>query len=396
MKVAIVTPTFLPVRGGAEVVVHQEALKLLDLGHEVTVFVPNRFAKGNQNHPYAVVPFWPSTYSIVERVPVLGQRMVRWQLSRYAKAGTFDVWHVHFAYPTGFALLKFLERWKQVGILTCHGADIQTDPATGYGFRLNPVVDDRVRETAAFFPCLTAISESVSVEYEALNVPKDRIRSVPNGVTLDRFVQKRDRIETRRVLGIPPETKVVLAVGRNHPKKGYCHLVEAASFLKGKTDIPFLVMFVGPGVGDLDPLAADLGVSDIIRTVERIEGAGEGIAGDLPPDALIEVYQAADLFVLPSIMETFGMVLVEAMACGLPVVTTDAPGCRDIVSHNENGLVVTAGDGEALANAILCALTDSDLALRISKAGYAKVAMYDWERVTEMYVDVFSEFAVRA
>ncbi|MEE2752836.1 MAG: glycosyltransferase family 4 protein [Candidatus Latescibacterota bacterium] len=391
MNVAIVTPTFLPVVGGAEIVVHQEALQLLELGHQVTVFVPNRFAKANQGHAYPVVPFWRGTYSLVEYLPSWGQRVVNWQLSRYAEQGVFDVWHIHFAYPTGYAFLQCMDRWKLNGVLTCHGADLQRDPASGYGFRLDPAVDARVKQTVLGFPLVTAISESVSAEYDAIGVNSRRIRSVPNGVTLDRFSRKHDRDATRTRLGIPLGTKLILAVGRNHPKKGYRFLVEAAASLKVRTSIPFIVLFVGPGVSDLDTLSRDMGVSDCVRTLDSVVDPGNEIPTNLPPNALIETYQAADVFVLPSLIETFGMVLVEAMACGLPVITTDAPGCRDVVTHRKTGLTVKASDPDALSTAILSVLEEPDLAGRLSEAGRIEARKYDWRRVTEAYISVFSE-----
>ena len=96
------------------------------------------------------------------------------------------------------------------------------------------------------------------------------------------------------------------------------------------------------------------------QTKQLDEIGGTDVASEiprLPATALVALYQAADVFVFPSLIETFGIVIVEAMAAGLPIIVSDAPGCRDVVRHGEDGMMVPARDADALAMSILFLLT---------------------------------------
>ena len=334
MNIALVTSSFFPTIGGAEIAVHQEALNLLKLGHRVVVFAPYRVTHYKHRLPYSVIPFWPKTFAVAIKYPRGGQLNMRLQLVPYVRSGFFDVWHVQVGYPAGYSILPLIRQMSLPAVLTCQGKDIQKDLQSNYGFRLNSDTEDRIEETVRSFPIVTSVSETVEKEYLALGVKPDRIRSVPNGVDVDRLSCQMNRAEIRKRHGIGMDEKLVLTVGRNHPKKGVRFLVEAAAQLRRRTTLSFRILFVGRGVSELQRLVQSPGVESCVSTLEQIDSLEtDDEIGSLPSKALIELYQAADVFVLPSLIETFGMVLAEAMACGLPIVTTDAPGCRDVIEH---------------------------------------------------------------
>ena len=108
-----------------------------------------------------------------------------------------------------------------------------------------------------------------------------------------------------------------------------------------------------------------------------------------PDRSLVSIYKSADLFVMPSIIETFGMVLIEAMAAGLPIITTNAPGCRDVVSNNYNGILVAPKNPEALAKGILRVIENPGLKDSLIKNGKNSIIKYDWGNITQEYEHLY-------
>jgi lipopolysaccharide/colanic/teichoic acid biosynthesis glycosyltransferase len=198
-------------------------------------------------------------------------------------------------------------------------------------------------------------------------VTPDRIRSLGNGIDLRRFDPARltpeTRLRTRAALGIAVDAPVVGFVGRLVAEKGLRELLEAArTVLAAVPNARFLF------VGGVDSEKADRLTPDVAR-VAGLEAACvfAGVRQDMP-----ELYQAMDLFVLPSHREGFPRAPMEASAMGVPCIVTDVRGCRQAVSHERNGLLVPVQDPNALAQAMLRLLQDRSLARRLGAAGRAR------------------------
>jgi len=209
----------------------------------------------------------------------------------------------------------------------------------------------------------------------------------------------RDRAALRKSLGLPADRPVLLTVGRVHPKKGM-HLVPGAlrRVLSARPDVVWVL--VGRGTSRVAAAARDEGVADNLIAVEELGMPAAGEADLLarlreqPPARLIEYLHAADLFVFPSLLESFGIVLIEAMAAGLPVVGTDAPGCRDLVREDAGGVQVPAGDRDALARAVLDLLADPQRRAALGARAQATArARYDWSVVTDAYARLYARLA---
>ena len=108
-----------------------------------------------------------------------------------------------------------------------------------------------------------------------------------------------------------------------------------------------------------------------------------------PDKKLVLMYQAADIYAFPSLLETFGMVQLEAMAAGAVVVSTDAPGCRDVVRHEENGLQAQAGDVESFAHQLGRVISDPEFRADLSQKALMFVQEYSWAKVASQYEEVF-------
>ncbi len=190
-------------------------------------------------------------------------------------------------------------------------------------------------------------------------------RVIPNGVDVELFRG------ARPAEGLPPGRKL-LFVNRLDPRKGFSVAVEAFAIL-GR-DLPDLVMVVA-GDGPERPAVDRLPPGLRARVV---------MLGAVPHDHLPPYHAAADVFVAPALGgESFGIVLVEAMAAGLPVVASDIEGWREVVRRGEDGLLVTPNDPHAVAAAVRTVLDDPALARGLSEAGRRRSERYRWEAVTE-------------
>ena len=390
--------SFLPNLGGAEVGLHNIACKLVERGERPVVMAPaphvKRLIQEGWQLPYPVEAMPPKAWSLLRRAPWLGFWVMDRFFARMQRQYGFDFWHCTMGYPTGVALVHFAQRRPGIRyLIRCAGEDIQRDVQIGYGARLDPKVDNLVRTYLSQAQVLTAISDSVADEYRALGVNESQIRHIPNGVDLSRFEGAVDRRAIRTRHGLDPDGFLFLSVGRNHPKKNYRTLIEAAALLAndGGDQSPFQVAIVGNDVGKLATAVEDLGLTERISLINQI--GGETVAGQpqLPAPDLIDLYRAADAFVFPSLLETFGVALVEAMAAGLPVIAGDSPGCRDVVRRDQDGLLVPPRDPRAIAQAMKMLLTDETRRTALAQSASARARDFSWDLVVDAYTALYDE-----
>ena len=202
-----------------------------------------------------------------------------------------------------------------------------------------------------------------------------------------------DPQKVRRRYQIPEESFTFITVGRNHPKKGFPFLLEAFSIIKEREEGRNIhLVFLGDETHLLKSHARQLGIGSEVTFVPHINPIPSGDHFAIPSVEVIDLYKSVDAFVFPSLIETFGGVHIEAMASGIPVITTDAEGCRDVVTHMENGLVSIAGDSNDLANKMLTLLKDEDLRKNLVKHALKEVeSKYSWDVVVQKYENLYRE-----
>lgn len=387
MKIAGIIFESLAKPGGYEIFTYNLHAALARLGHDVTLYLPAREARKRRalyaSMPFVVRPLARGTHFLLKRAPsVLKAHLVREQ-----RRHGFDVWQVMGAWPEGLASEGLGGLAPRV--LRSYGEDIQVDESLDYGLRRNPVLDRAVRRIVSNMDACVAMTGSLAKIFKELGARPERIHRIPNGVDHARLSAPRDRKAIRRGLKLTEHVPLILSVGRNHPKKGFSRIPSLAAGLLERGH-PFIWLVVGGGTEALTPEIDRLGLAGVVRPHPPLSIGRDFDPGRirLPVDGLVDLYAAADMFVLPSKLEGFSRVIAEALAAGLPVATTDAPGCGEVLPEGA-GLVSPAGDDEAMIHNIAQLLADQDLRRDMGKAAARAAEAFDWSRVAGQYVDLY-------
>ena len=349
---------------------------LKDMGHEVQVFSSNISREGTRE-------------TLPEFEEVEGVRVRRFNVFKIPKITSgyvpspsiiealldwdADVVHAHsYSYfPTYTSALVRLFKGRPL-VLTTH----QPPTETAFKSKLLMKVYNRslgrlsLRKADRII-AVTRLEADFLVK--AAGADPDKITVIPEGVDLGLFKPKTNGLASENI---------VLFVGRIAPEKGLMHLIKAIPRV-AKVFPSTSVLIVGE----------DQGIQkDLTKTAEKLKV--EKIVHFLGPKfgrELVGTYRKARLFVLPSLYETFGLAVLEAMATGLPIVATRVGGIPELVEEGRNGILVNPGEHEALAEAIIKFLSDFELSSRISKMNAMKAKQYSWKNIAEKIEGVYKD-----
>lgn len=213
----------------------------------------------------------------------------------------------------------------------------------------------------------------------------ERVSVIPCGVDPERF-RPLGRARARRELGLPPEEPIVLYVGRIEPLKGIDILFQAAAQLEGR----FRLLVVGGDEQDaerkarLRTMARELGISPRVTLLDAV-----------PHERLPLYYSAADVCVVPSFYESFGLVALEAMACGVPVVASRVGGLQETVRDGQTGYLVPWRCPEPFAERLELLLGNQPLRRRLGRMAREAVERFRWSEVAARVEDVYHELVSR-
>jgi D-inositol-3-phosphate glycosyltransferase len=298
---------------------------------------------------------------------------------------SYDLIHSHY-WLSGRLGLLFADHWGVPLVSTFHTlAQLKNRVAESAAEREQTVRYEIERRTMAGSDrvvALTAIDRQQIIRHYQTHSPIDVI---PGGVDLDRF-NPMPRAQARATLGLQPNQKVVLFVGRIQRLKGLEVLVRAFARL-GDLDARLLVVGGQPGtspesreISRVQHLVARLGLED--RT---------GFVGAVAHEQLPLYYSAADVTVMPSSYESFGLVAVESLACGTPVVATRVGGLTSIVHDGETGLLVPWRDAEMFAESLRRILEDTAFQQRLANNARASVLGYGWDRIADEHLALYGD-----
>ncbi len=251
----------------------------------------------------------------------------------------------------------------------------------------DPAMLSLERRLASSTHAMIAVSESVRRHVAAnIGVVEDRIDVVQNGVDATAFACG-DRAAARRALGLDEQRPIIGVVGRITEQKGQEDFVEAALLLAIERPEPLFVM-----VGFVE----DAALQQRLRQRIAIFGLSDRIRFLGNRDDMANVYGALDLVVAPSRWEGFGMMLVEAMAAGRPIVATRAGAIPEIVTDGVSGMLVEPRNPTALGAAIACLLDDPARREAIAARGPGQAERFGWSRCAELVADVYDRALLRA
>lgn len=382
MRLVLLTRRFWPLVGGAESFLARLAEEWQTTGHEVTVLT----ARWQTD--------WPAEQKHRGvRVVRLSQPRARWigtlrymqEVARWLRRnrGAFDLVYASMLKHGAYAAIGAARRGKFPVVLRAEGAGLTGD----VHWQLDARCGYRIRRQTNRADALVAPSPAIEQELIAAGFPRDRIHQIVNGVPLppDRTIDAQR--ESRRRLaqidaGLAAEetTPVCAYTGRFHPGKGLLELIEAwRSVANRRPDARLWLIGEGDQREELEAKVAELRLSGKVI-----------LAG--PLDDVTDVLTAADLFAFPSHVEGLSLSLLEAMAAELPVVASDIPGNRLVVSHEQNGLLFEKGNAAELGTAIHRLLDDLKYARRLAGAARETVGVkYALDLVAEQHLDLFRE-----
>ncbi len=353
MRIAMVSPYDWDIPGGVNRHVEQLSGQLRRRGHAVTVVAPGgrdgegfRSAGGSfsvpANRSRANLSFGPRTAARVRRI---------------LDAEDFDLLHLHEPLIPSVSMLALL--FSRCAVLaTFHAA--REGGSLGY-LLASPLL----RRMAARIEVRAVVSQA-ALDLVGRYFPS-RYRMLPNGVDTDVFRPGGPALE-----GLDPRSFHIIFVGRDEPRKGLGVLLEALPAVRARRpDVRLLV------VGADDPGKGDEGVVWL---------------GRLKDEAVPAAYRSARIMVAPSLgMESFGIVLIEAMACGVPVVASDIPGYRAVLRGGLDGVLVPPGDAAALSEALLALVEDAGRREAIARAALERAREFSWEKLVIKVEEAYLE-----
>ena len=245
-----------------------------------------------------------------------------------ARGLRFDVIDAHYVYPDGVAATWLGRHFRRPVVITARGSDVTQLPDDAIPRRL-------IRRAIADADRLISVSAGLKEALIGLGAPAAKVTVLRNGVDLAMF-RPREREASRAALALSGPT--LLSVGHLIPRKGHDRVIEALALLPG---VSLLILGEGPERARLEALIAARGLGGRAR-----------LLGAVPHETLARYYSAADALVLASSREGWANVLLEAMACGTPVVASKIPGNPEVVTAPEAGLIVEENSPQGIAAAI--------------------------------------------
>jgi len=291
----------------------------------------------------------------------------------------YDVLHVHdwLTAPSGISFKHFLNKPM---ILTVH--------STEYGRSSLHSPDSYAIDGIEWWATFEANKIIVTTEFmrrevcDHFHVPWEKVEIVPNGIDLRKFPESVDREAVRRRYGIHAHEKLVLCVGRLVPQKGVEYLIKAVPLMVQRHhEAKFIIVGDGWQKSHLESLA---------RSTEQ--GWKISFTGFVPDSELVALLMSADVLVVPSIYEPFGIVAIEGMAAGVPVVATQIGGLGEIIEHDRTGILVYSRNPESIAWGVDRVLSDPNHSRWLVQNAIEKVQKtYSWEAIAMKTIKVYKE-----
>ncbi len=375
MNILFLSSQYLPHLGGVEVVVKNLAKEFVSNGHNVLVVTaraPRRLSPAEKIDGIPVRRFYlglpdrisPSFFAFPVFFPLTIFRIVR--LIRKKK---IDILNLHFADKAGLYALCLSYVTKPRLVISLHGNDVEKFPEESIFYR-------------QLFRLLVKRADLVTINSEFIRrkatglAPRLRSkgRVLGNGVDLEE-IEKAEPYQS--------DHPFILGLGRLVPKKGFDVLVNAFGNIAASfPNHQLIIAGDGPERSKLESLIEKLSLERKVTLLGRVTH-----------EKALSLFKSCDLFVLPSRKEPFGIVLLEAMAAGAPIVATEVGGVTEIIKSGYNGLLVKSDNPDQLAVEINKVLSDESVRKKLSGHCLDFVDNFSWQQVAKRYIDLFAALA---
>lgn len=365
--------TDTPITGGAEKHIHLLAKNLIRDGYAVKVVCSN----------YKKLDEWCAEMKHdgieIIRLRVSHKHDPRhyFQLKKLLKKHGPDLLHLHLWNPGACRYAFWAGGKKRPDIVTT-----EHDPFPLHGLK-KKFKKNALNKTVHTITVSEANYGKMLEWYPEL---KNRMSVIHNGIDLDAFekelihftTQEKQKIRSR-LFDAEPEEKILLTIAALHPRKGLKYLLQAMQkIIEQKNSTKLVVIGEGPEKKDLEKLAEKLKINGNVKFLGHQE-------------SIPRMLKSSDLFVLPSLKEAFGLVLLEAMAAQLPIIATNVGGIPEIIDDRKTGILVEPKDSDALAQSILMLLNNKPLRDKLAFLGHHKVKEFGVQTMVEKTKKVYAE-----
>jgi len=364
--------TCYPTYGGSGAIAAELGKALARKGHMVhfvSYSIPFRLQEYNQNisfhnvevMPYPLFKYPPYTLALAAK------------MAEVAADAELDVLHVHYAVPhaTCAFLAKHMLSDRDIKVITTlHGTDITLVGSDKSFYRITRF---SIEESEG----VTAVSESLKHDTKSLFDLERDIRVIPNFVDINRFQRGDDQCDISNF--VDDDEKVIVHVSNFRPVKRIGDIIRMFGEVRKKIKCKLLLVGEGPERIPMQELTRELGLQDGVVFLGEQEGVDR-------------ILSCADLYLLPSEQESFGLSALEAMSCGVPVIGANAGGLPELVRHGETGYITEVGDIHQMTLHAINLLSDDDFRQNIgSKARQRVLANFTEDAVVQQYESYYEE-----
>ncbi|MCM3163077.1 N-acetyl-alpha-D-glucosaminyl L-malate synthase BshA [Metabacillus litoralis] len=364
--------TCYPSVGGSGVVATELGKLLAERGHEIhfiTSSLPFRLNKVYCNITFHEVEV--NQYSVFKYPPY--DLALASKMAEVANREDLDILHVHYAIPHAICayLAKQMVKKDLKIVTTLHGTDITV---LGYDQSLA----DMIRFGIESSDRVTAVSNALVQQTYELLQPKKEIETVYNFID-DRVYYKKDAAYLKEEYGILEEEKVIIHVSNFRKVKRVQDVIYSFQKIQRKVKAKLLLVGDGPEMSFVSRLVRELGLSGEVLFLGK-------------QDSLEDLYSISDLILLLSEKESFGLVLLEAMACGVPSIGTNAGGIPEVIKEGETGYICEVGDIDTVAFHAIHLLSNSELHKSMSEnAKNSATQLFHSDKIVSQYESIYYE-----
>jgi L-malate glycosyltransferase len=362
--------TCYPTIGGSGVVATELGKMLAEKGHEIHFIsssMPFRLNRIYHNIFYHQVEV--NQYSVFQYPPydiALASKM-----AEVANRENLDILHVHYAIPHAVCaiLAKQMAKVDVKIVTTLHGTDITV---LGY----DPSLTEAIKFGIEKSDVVTAVSRSLIEQTHELIQPDKKIETVYNFID-DRIYQKRDANHLKKEFGIKKDEKVVIHVSNFRPVKRVQDVVKTFARISEAMPAKLLLVGDGPEITPICRLVKKLGLTNRVHLLGKQEN-------------LDELYSISDLKLLLSEKESFGLVALEAMACGVPCIGTNVGGMPEVIQHGKTGYICELGDIDDISTKAISLLSNEQIHQEFAKNGVSVVnTKFRAEHIVSQYEQLY-------